>query len=213
MNDETINKGIVTLLVAAIVVSVGSTLISLDRLSAIGGITGFATVQQGTVIFNVNETLSITLLENTVDFGECILNISTGGIIQYDSDVVYGNLNNAYNCTGLSTGDEYMLLENSGNIDASINISAAKTGSAFIEASSTRGSLFFKGKDDKVGSCASDLQDSFMNFSTTDHYLLCSNLTSHATANTMRIYYRLILPGDTPAGEKSNTITFTASNA
>jgi hypothetical protein len=214
VNDETVNKGIITLLVAAIVVSVGSTLISLDRLSSIGGITGFATTQQGTVIFNVNESLSITLIDNEVDFGECLLNTSTGGMITYDSDVQWGNTDTNYNCTGLSAvGGDFMILENSGNVDAQINISASSTGADFIDASSGRGSLWFKGNNYLVGSCASGLVSTFTNISATTPYNICGNLTAQATQNQMSIYYRLILPGDTPAGSKTNTITFTASQA
>lgn len=64
---ENTNKTLALLLVAAIVVSLGGTMISLEKLGQIS-ITGKATTS-GTATIEINSTYIVDLTDNTIDFG------------------------------------------------------------------------------------------------------------------------------------------------
>ena len=67
------NKTLAMFLVAAIVVSIAGTTISLNRLGDIStSPTGFATSGVGNVSLNVNTDLSIVLDEAWINFGDCV---------------------------------------------------------------------------------------------------------------------------------------------
>ena len=70
MADDINNKTLATLLVVAIIVSIGGTLISLNRLSKFGGIgvTGFATSGTAKVNLSVTSSTGITVTQ-AIDFG------------------------------------------------------------------------------------------------------------------------------------------------
>lgn len=210
MNNEKLNQGLVVMLVAAIVVSIGSTLISLNKLSLIGGITGFATSDTGTVQFQVNESTSIVLTDNTVDFGTCVLN--TSGLVTYDSDVVTGNSNSSFNCDGLSTED-YMVLENNGNVNVSVTLESSVNGPGLTQSPTSRGEFWFKAGNDEAGSCTSGLASTWTNISQASPttYTVCSHLINVDTNDAIKIWYRIVLPDDTPSGTThSASITFNA---
>ncbi len=210
MDAEKLNQGLVVMLVAAIVVSIGSTLISLNKLSVIGGITGFATSDVGTVTFQVNESTSITLTDNSVDFGTCILNNS--GFITYDSDITNGTSVQGFYCDGLSAGEDYMVLENDGNVNVSVTLQSDVDGPGFTGSPTSRGEFWFKAAEEEVGSCTGTLADSWVNISQSAFdYNVCDDFKNVDGNDALKIWYRIVLPDDVPAaGVKTAQITFSA---
>ena len=211
MNNEKLNQGLVVMLVAAIVVSIGSTLISLNKLSMIGGITGFATTDVGTVTFQVNESTSITLTDDSVDFGTCVLNNS--GLVTYDSDTTNGTAIAGFYCDGLTDGEDYMILENNGNVNVSIDLESNVNGPGLTQSPTSRGEFWFTAAEDEAGSCTGTLADSWTNISDSSPttYNVCTDFKSLDDNDALKIWYRIVLPDDTPAGSThSASITFNA---
>ena len=209
MNEESLNRSFVVLLIAAIIVSVGSTIINLSSLQRIGGITGFAQSAQGTVTFSVNESVSIALLDDNVDFGQCLLN--TSGIVSYQSNEVNGTTVSGFSCDGLSDGVDYMVLENDGNVDVLVNLSSNVSGTEFINSPTSRGAFWFMATENETNSCGSGLANSWVNITqAAQNYGVCSNLTNINDNDALNIWFRLDLPDDTAVGTRDAQITFSA---
>ncbi|MBN1175310.1 hypothetical protein JXA48_01565, partial [Candidatus Woesearchaeota archaeon] len=94
------NKTLGLLLVAAIVVSVGGTFFSLDKLNGFSS-TGFAANEAGSVNLTINSTMSIKMNDSGIDFGTCTVT----GFMTFDSNLTGGTANNS-NCNG--TFPDYM---------------------------------------------------------------------------------------------------------
>lgn len=213
MDEESLNRSFVVLLIAAIVVSIGSTVINLSSLQRIGSISGFALSAQGTVSFSVNESVSISLTDNTVNFGECVLNNS--GLITYMSNETNGTTISGFYCDGLSSGPDYMVLENDGNVNVLVNLSSNVSGVNFIGSPTNRGAFWFMATENETGSCTGTLANSWTNISAADPttYSVCTNLTNVDTNDALNVWFRLDLPDDTTVGTKSAQITFSAVKA
>lgn len=217
-NDKT-NFGIVVLLIAAIAISIGSTLVSLDRLSSLGGLTGYAAEASGTVMFAINETLQIELTDNEVNFGTCALNSTSGGFINYTSDLQTGTSSEyqtlGFGCDGLTDVDgDYMILANVGNVDANVTLKSDKNGVELIEASTYEGEFWYKAGNKETDACKTGLQETWTNISQADFaYPLCGNFTAPDLEDELYIWFGLLLPSTTVPGDKTASITFTAEQA
>ena len=117
------NRTLGLLLVAAIVVSIGSTFFMLNSVTTAPGFTGYAVSADGTVDLDISNYASITLADPSIDFGDCTLPAGTGLEI-YDSSVV----NTA--CTGINTSADFMDLENDGTVNVSIAVKTSETASS-----------------------------------------------------------------------------------
>ncbi|MCF7799319.1 hypothetical protein K9M74_05445, partial [Candidatus Woesearchaeota archaeon] len=73
------NKTLGLLLVAAIVVSVGGTLMSLNQLESVSP-TGFATTGSGTVDLDIGSYVAIVVDDTAINFGTCTL-VDTGNTL------------------------------------------------------------------------------------------------------------------------------------
>jgi hypothetical protein len=125
------NRALGLLLIAAIVVSIGGTFISLNKLDAVST-TGFATNNvTGTVGVTVNTSLSIAMTDSTMSFGTC--EVTPGAVVTINSENTGANQSE---CT-ISASDP-LRVENDGNVNANVTISTDTTSSnAFSSTSST----------------------------------------------------------------------------
>ncbi len=207
---EEANKGLVALLVAAIIVSIAGTLVSLNKLNQLGALTGFATTQQGKVNFTVSSQVSITLTDNLVDFGTC--DINNTATLYYESNETYSA---SPSCSGLTTAADYMVLENNGNVNVSVTLQSNKDEETFINApSSTEDQFAFMAWNDEANSCGSGLPTKWVNITAAaTPYTVCSNLDFEDPSDSIKIAFRIGLPPDTVPETKEATITFTASQA
>lgn len=197
------NKTLATLLVVAIVVSIGGTYVVLQKAP---GITGLftATDANGTITFTSEGVLSIKINDASVAFG----NISSNapGLCTITSD---GNAFN--NCWGNATGNkytsitDYMEVENDGNVAAELNVSIV--GTAF--SLGTGGAQLYKASEPTAG-CAGTLQDSYTALSSAKKQV-CSNLAFTDGADTVRVFYNLTLGSDIMPGAQSQNVTFWAA--
>jgi len=139
------NRTLGLLLIAAIVVSIGSTFFMLDNMNTIP--TGFATLNDdGTVNLTVGEYASITLVDDVIDFGECDLDI-TGGAVTTVFDSAAQNTD----CDGaVGTAADFMNLSNDGTALVSVTIASDVTGASLW---GTAGAMSVTLNEDSTSGC------------------------------------------------------------
>jgi hypothetical protein len=202
--EDISNSTLATLLVVAIVVSVGGTYVVLQRAPGITGLyTG--TSQQGTLSFNEMGVLSIVLRDTQVSFG----NISQTGdgmciVNSYDAQST-----NTGNCLKGTAGADSLLLENDGNTNANVSITVASpfslgTGGAQAVKSSEPGS--------RVLGCTGNVQTNFANISASP-VNVCDVLASVDTADQIQIDFQLYIGQDLVPGNYTENVTFLATQA
>ena len=221
MQEHEINKGLATLVILAIVFSVGGTIITLSSFP--NGITGFATDSEtGTASFTVAALTQITLSNATVNFGTCSINPTN--FTTYSSNASTGasleTTDGAASCDG--TFPYMMILENSGNKYVNLTASSNVSATNFIDAISGGGDFNITVINAEAASCKSGMLNTFnnnsgvfvSNFTTADsNRTLCLNFSPVNTEDTLHVAFRVKLPPDTKEGSRSALITFTAEDS
>lgn len=207
------NKTMALLLVAAMFVSLGGTMVTLNTLGS--GITGFATTDQGTASINITGDLSIEFTTAEVDFGTGYTNDSGGGmeqcIISTDGTAAAGD------CVDFTTPAGPFVIENIGNQDASLNIDFnGATANSFIGGT---GAAFEYRMVDIGGtaSCTTGVgPTTFTDVSTTPADVC--NGTGVGTGflfadgdDELELHINVSIPQDAPVAANTATITATAS--
>jgi hypothetical protein len=201
------NKTLAMFLVAAIVVSIAGTTISLNRMSTIGdkGPTGFASTGVGNVTLNVGSTLSIILDDNLIDFGTCI----PGGTDVYIvSSIANGSA--TQNCNGPLP--DQIEIRNDGNIDANISMNASDRGQAdggtFLTSAATTSRIRVRVTNDSNtgsynGGCLKGMPSGYVTLTGANYqnYDLCQRLDAHVTDNSIAINVNITLPQGTTTGD------------
>lgn len=206
------NKTLALFLLGAIVVSLGGTILSLNKLGDLQT-TGFVT-QTGQVDLEINASLSITTEDNSeIDFGTCSPFPAVPGTINSEN-----GLNTTAMC-GAYAGDG-IFVRNNGNVNVNITVQASNVGSVhggtFLNATSNTSAIAHRtaneGNDSPfTGGCEGVVVGSYTNFTAINTpVLICSNLTFGALANSMETHVQIVVPHDVPVGPQSVTLTFTA---
>ncbi|MFP4118549.1 MAG: hypothetical protein ACLFTH_00680 [Candidatus Woesearchaeota archaeon] len=157
----------------------------------------------GKVDISVRTFLSITLVNSTIDFGACAIN-RTKNYSVIDSDLGPHGLDND-DCTG-GNFPGYLIVENNGNLDANVSVSANYTADEFFNYS---GSWYaFKARDhpDRPGCLNADLQDSYQNFSTTDPMMACDNLTFSPGNDAFQVSVKAFLYRNTTSRDSASIL-------
>lgn len=219
---ELSNKALAVLLLAALVVSLGGTIISLNRMNSIQTV-GFATSDQGIVNLSIASTVSITTEDSyIVNFGACSLNESRAINIssQGDLDTVDYCINyQGSNVTNIS-------VRNNGNVMINVTVAtstcapgAGNESCTFLNVSSTPeadNGLFeymtiSAGRAGYNGGCETPV--SWTPFNGTSDYTACTNLnysTAPGGENSFVSDFRLRIPSGLGVGEQIATLTYTA---
>ena len=207
MADEISNKTLAILVVAAIVVTLGGTMLVIRQGPSVT-LTGLYTTQQGTAAFNVSEVVSIKINQNSINFGEGYVNESDT-FCTMDSTGAHttacdGSWNNPSNAG--------FIIENNGNVDCQVAINAS-TASEFVGGTATTPQYNFKSSDKtgETGSCTSGLVSSWTAFSHTGQ-TICSNLKYQEANDEIRVDVQVTVPNDATPGQHTDTVTFTASS-
>ena len=212
--DEISNKTLMAFLIAAIVISIGGTIISLERISRLGApeVAGYATT--GTANLTVLGTSAVVVNKN-VDFGSG----SPSSDIT-NQTVITTETNNTGGFNDCTAGDDCLglELENTGNVNLNITITAASDSDAFWSGTDTQGSFQFFVADgnrskDETGSChnasgAIVTEVSDWTAISTSPILMCYNFTYPSATDTLTVEFNLTIPTDEPVGYKENTFTF-----
>jgi hypothetical protein len=219
------NRALAILLVAAMVISLGGTLISLNRMNQVTTV-GFASTATGQVNLTIGSTLSITSADNpSIDFGSC--NVSgVGGFVDFvDSENATGNYTNR--CTGGSLAGsvngsyDNITVRNIGNSNAVINITFdacapgnGNTSCTFLNSSTQGAQLLYRtvsgGSGSYTGGCTGAV-GTYTAASCDGPISGCATLAYGASANSMVTHIKIGIPTDAPTGTSTVNITYSAS--
>jgi hypothetical protein len=206
--EDISNTTLATLLVVAIVVSIGGTYVVLQRTPAITGLfTG--TTAQGTVNFEEQGVLSIVLTDNLVDFG--IIQSTGNGTCTIASSAASG-AGGGSNCEK-TLGPDIMTLQNDGNVNASITVDETDnfelgTGGGFNFETTTIAAVI--PGDLRDGGCIDTPATAWTPVAGGSS--LCANMQPIDSADEIGIDYQLLLGVDAPPKPSQQaTVTFTAT--
>jgi hypothetical protein len=214
---EVSNKTLALFLVAAVVVSIGGTILSLDRLSRVSTV-GYATdADTGTATLTIQTLASIKFAINTIDFGTGSVNSSTG-IPQCNLTINASNAIAKSNCIGFYDTNnngaivDTFIIENDGNADLNITLNSTVNSTEFLGGSATYALFQYTVSNNVSGSgaCGGTLGvptwASFNNVNTN----VCTNL-SWSAPDTLRVGIRVGIPDDSLTGQRNATLIATGT--
>lgn len=163
MVDEISNKTLAVLLIVAIALSLGGTLVSLNRLSSVvrgPSITGFASSSSSSGSTNVTilTTASLRFSLNNLDFGIGLVNTSGGNQVctmaSGDPTGVKDASDKCVNFTAAADLDN-LELENDGNLNLSVNFTSDADAAEFLGGPSGLQKFMFKvaANGSETGAC------------------------------------------------------------
>lgn len=209
MTNEVSNKTLAALLVVAIVISLGGSLMALNKLEA--GPTARAATTQGTASLNVQAQAIVNVTTTSVDFGNvtvasgdlsCTLDSSTGGVGTCDPS----------STTGTSANGGFVF-ENIGNVNINVSVTAGKSAATFIGGTQDGGPAYNWKCATKLGT-GTPVVSTYTGSSTSP--VLCYGNMAYSTTpgeNEAYLDIQVKVPSDATPGSKTDTITFTASQA
>ncbi len=198
MAEEISNKTLAVIVVAAIVVTLGSTALIMRMGSPV--ITGMATDQVGTAQFNITSVVSIAIDDALIDFGAgSVTSPADYAVIDSDTTVTDGDW---------SGTEDHFEVENDGNVAINITINASNVASGFIGGTSPA-YKWMTDNSEADGTCATPI--SSYTDATTTTQLFCSNLGFATGADSAALDLQLTIPSDATPGQKTSVVQFTAS--
>jgi hypothetical protein len=227
--SEVSNKTLATLLVVAIVVSLGGTFVSLQRLSqyATGpvALTG-AFDAYGRVNVTITEDITIYAVDNLIWFGEGSVATTNDYYAELWSngtkDADWQN-STAYlpDPTYAGTNEDFIIIENQGNIKVNLTVLTSQNASEYLCTAPydcpglPDAQYEYWTTNNASGSCFGSLQGNsssrtdFIGDGSTKQNV-CDSLKSDPTNDTIRLYVYLKIPQNAQ-GSKNDTLTFTST--
>lgn len=205
------------MLVLAMVISLGSTIMLVGRLNSYFSPTGLITSSNaGNVSLTVQSVTSISLVTSTIAFGSGYANASSGSncTINTVDGGVESSSSSCINFNALSANSGFKI-RNDGNNGVSLNVSVDSNATNLIGGSSPL--LQFKFSESEAGSCTGgdNYTGSWQNITKGAHYRLCpaGNFSYVDTADLLYLNIRVLIPTDaTAGGEKTANFTFLADD-
>lgn len=209
------NKTLALFLLAAMVVSLGGTIMSLSQLSDLSA-TGLVT-DTGTVNVDIAAAVSITTEDDSsIDFGECTPLAGVNATVNSE-----GTGANQSICAGITgPGDaDFIAVRNNGNVPVTLDVTTSQHGEAdggtFLDSDSGESRFSIKAVDDGTngnnGGCAGTLLSTYEAFTDSgsgDNKRLCDDLSVGASANSILAHVEIVVPFDAPTAGDSLTLTF-----
>ena len=200
MAEEISNKTLAVIVVAAIVVTLGSTALILRMGSPV--ITGMATNVSGTAAFNISGITSIRITDAAIDLG-------SGSVTAGEDFAVIDTVANVDNGTW-TTPDDGFVIENDGNLDADISVNASELASSLIGGTSATPSVKWKARG-TTANCQDAVISAYQEITTTSTASFCDNLSYVDASDDIGMDLQLTIPSDATPGERTLIVTFTAT--
>lgn len=224
------NKTLTFLLIAAVVVSIGGTIISVNRLNQlrfqIPRITGLGST--GYVNVTIAGVTSINLIDTQINFGSCSPNATTGTNVS-------SNVSDGWGAPGvcridgdLTTNEDNITIQNDGNKNINVSVkTSVVAGTSFIGGTNPQFYFITRNASNRLGCFnvtghehttqtgfdgTTGTQLEWKSFAAADtEYLACANLTYGDSNDQFSLFALLFLPPDTPIATGQNaTLIFTA---
>lgn len=233
------NETLVFLLIVTIVVSVGSTLVSIQRINKLqlSPLTGMASTATGYVNISIGSVASVSVVEGQIDFGSCTPNATIGSNLSSNvSDFAANSWGSPGVCTGAAvSAPDNITIKNDGNMNINVTVRTDTLASTLLEGSEPWPPEFsFMARNASSGSyggvsygpgCLNrttnancigpsggvgGLQWNWVNFSSASiDFCACDNLTS---ASAIFLFAKLNVPANAKSkGSQRATLTITAT--
>lgn len=230
---ELSNRTLALLLVAAIVISIGGTMVNLEKLNRLTGPTGYALSAVGNVSLSITETTSIVLTYGEIDFGSGYVFADCNNCTM---DTAAGGTRDATCCLGdwadVGNFDEGLLIENQGNTYVSLKANYSEAAADFIGGDSVTPEFDYQfipehtanhgsaNGDDSASSCQTGWNNTggwTAIVANTQQYACGSgslfNFTSEATKDEVELNFRVVIPENADTGAKAANVTITAASS
>jgi len=210
--EEISNKTLAILLIAAIVISLGGTLISLNRLARIKIpiITGFyGAAEEAIVQLEITSLVQVNFTTDTINWGSGYVTAGYDFCVLNSYDAAIGA-----NCTAFTPQTAGLVLENVGNKNVTLNITMQKDAATFIGGTSPvcqwNVSELESGSAPGLALTAGEWQTA-----STTSVVVCNStgngfLATDAT-DTLNFDVLVQIPSDASAGTKSDVMTASAA--
>jgi hypothetical protein len=232
MMEDISNRTLAIILIAAILISFGGTLLGMSRLTMITGakapkffvpLINAMSTATATVNLSIYELTELNWTPKGLNWSEGRVDTgSTGCTITSDGNTGAINIHGvANNCTvdpleeiGGAVSDG-LNLSNTGNTNVSINISISATPATFIGGSGVSAKWNVSDAWGQICSdqciCLEERPSTWTDFATTDT-VVCnasSKFRPIVRNNTLRFDFEFVIPNNAPAGGKNATVTAT----
>lgn len=227
MAEEISNRTLAILLVVAIAISLGGTIVSLNRLAQVRSpfFTGLAT-GIGTASVNITSQASIIFNTSAIDFGNGWVNTTSGEDTCRMDAIETGNPESS---SSIACVDDWadansnwgaLIIENDGNTNLTVEV---ETDGAFAEFLGVGGGFWFMANESEVGSCNASAS---LNSSTDDEWFewpagddktgICNYLDFNDNRDQMWLHLRVnisYLSQYIGTGTRTSNITATGTTA
>lgn len=212
--DDISNRTLALLLVTAIVVSLGVSVVTLQQIGQETP-TGYAPQDQGNVTLYVESQVSIILTTDTIDFGAgyvdtelCPTNATLyAGQTYNDTDGVDCWTNNTQSPTSF-------VIQNDGNRNVTLDVTGPTVNAFFQSLGSAIKDISWRARQNETASCdagAATFQQTYVSFDGTAQ-TVCSDFLDDPDTDSLAIDIKVIVPSDLPTGRYENsTIEFSAA--
>ena len=202
------NKSLALLLVAAIVISLGSTLIGLNKINQ--GTTGLV---PGLVQVGIATNLSCTVVTN-VSFGSAGQPNQRENLSTENNNVGYGynDCSTGTNCIGLQ-------VNNTGNVNINVSYQSTANGTGFLGGINDNEQSFLTWAKNSSGTGTNNtapggctqgmMSGNPWQVNNTGITILCLNLSYQPNRNLVTMEFNVTVDPETPASTKNATITIT----
>ena len=206
---------VAVLLIVAIVVSLSTTFIAINKIEDIkrfDAITGYGTT--GTVNITISQNISIFTVVTNISFGQghVVVGSNVAAINSTNEGrlpLITSTILTAHNWTNSTPCNPQSIeVRNDGNTHAAITLTSDKTADAFLGGTTPKFEFNISNKE--AGSCDSGAVDWTVISGASQ--TICDNFTATSTKNEIYVDVRLQIPYDT-VGDKTATFTFGATAA
>ena len=225
--EDISNKTLAILLVFAMIVSLGGTIISLNRLRLVGvpsaPLAGFA-VGTGQANLSITQDISISMNESVIDFGEGV--IKTGCINANISNIninltQWANISdptrddcwvyNASTTVRVAFPAGNLTIRNEGNVNISLTMASAAQGPTnFIGGLNPQ--YNWSSRDGEDGSCVNGVRNTSWNPVNASDIKICDRLRYEDGTDELKVAFKIVIPSNA-YGYKQDNLTFTSAVA
>jgi hypothetical protein len=205
---ELSNKSLALLLVSAIVISLGGTIITLNNLTKGTELTGFAV---GNVSLGM-ATSAACAVNSNVSFGSATYSYTNTTTLSTNAINTGPGFNDCLTnvaCTG-------MVINNTGNVHLAVSLQSNLNASTMLGGPAATNDDFqfavFNGTNgaNADGGCVIGMQSAWNYTNETDRSI-CTNFTYFDSADAMIVEYNVTIDQNTPPGAKTSIITITCA--
>ena len=227
---EVSNKSLATLLVVAIVVSLGGTFISLNRLSSLGDIVTVTGAAGATGLVNVTitELVTISTPEDRIWFGEGALTTGDDAELWSNSTKIGWTNSTAYMPEPVDGVGDFIVIQNDGNRIVNLTVHTQQNATEYLcgnlegtagEGCNLTARYAYWSVTNVSSSCGSTFDEGNSTVPTefigrrNATYIeqnVCGKLLSADANDTVKLYVYLRIPQEV-VGSKSDTLYFTSS--